>query len=405
MIFWDDLESESKPGIALKNNSIKKEIISILSLSGNVTIPDLSKKLVISVPKITALVNELIADSIVSDYGKSTVASGRKPSVYGLVADSGFFLGVDIKHSHINIGLIDLCKNLASTSKHIPYTLTNERHSLDELCNIIKTFIANSAIPGDKIVAMGLNLSGRINSTTGYSYSFFHFNEDPLSVYLEQATGIKTFIENDSRAMAYGEYIAGAAKNEKNVLFLNLDYGIGMGIIINGQLYYGKSGFAGEFGHIPFFDNEIICQCGKKGCLETEASGRALTHLFREKIKSGYASIITKDMAPEDIKLSHIIQAVKDDDVLAIDLIAEIGEKLGKGIATLINLYNPELIVLGGALAETSEYILLPIKSAINKYSLNLVNTDTQIKLSQLNENAGVVGACFLARDRVLEAR
>jgi len=405
MTFWDDLESESKPGIAFKNTSIKKEIISILSISGNVTIPDLSKKLVLSVPKITTLVNELITDGIVCDYGKTTIASGRKPSVYGLVADSGFFLGVDIKQNHINIGLIDLCKNQTSTSKNIPYTLSNEKQSLEELCNIIKTFIAKTSISNDKILAMGLNLSGRINSTTGYSYSFFHFNEDPLSVYLEQATGIKTFIENDSRAMAYGEYIAGAVKHEKNVLFLNLDYGIGMGIIINGQIYYGKSGFAGEFGHIPFFDNEIICQCGKKGCLETEASGRALTHLFREKIKNGYASSITKDVAIEDIKLSHIIQAVKDDDVLAIDLVAEIGEKLGKGIAMLINLYNPELIVLGGALAETSEYILLPIKSAINKYSLNLVNTDTQIKLSLLNENAGVVGACFLARDRVLEAR
>lgn len=405
MTFWNDLESESKSGIAFRNSSVKKEIISILSFSGNKTISELSKTLLLSVPKVTTLINELIAHGIVSDFGKSTAASGRKPNIYGLVADSGFFLGVDVKQNHVNIGLVDLSKNLISVSENIPYKLYNEKGSLDELCAIIRSFIAKAPVSDEKILAMGLNLSGRINYTTGYSYSFFHFSEVPLSVYMEQTIGIKTFIENDSRAMAFGEFIAGTVKHERNVLFLNLDYGIGMGIIINGQLYYGKSGFAGEFGHIPFFDNEIICQCGKKGCLETEASGRALTQLFGEKIANGYASSVTREVPVEDIKLFHIIQAVKGDDILAIDLVAGIGEKLGKGIAMLINLYNPELVVLGGALAETAEYILLPIKSAINKYSLNLVNTDTQIKLSRLKEKAGVVGACLLARDRVLEAR
>ncbi|MGN6419741.1 MAG: ROK family protein [Pseudobacter sp.] len=405
MTFWNDLENENKSGIAFRNSSVKKEIISILSFSGNKTISELSKLLLLSVPKITNLINELIAHGIVSDFGKSGAASGRKPSIYGLVADSGFFLGVDVKQNHVNIGLVDLSKKLIAVSENIPYKLSNEKGSLDELCAIIRSFIVSAPVSDEKILAMGLNLSGRINYSTGYSYSFFHFSEVPLSVYMEQTIGIKTFIENDSRAMAFGEFIAGTVKHEKNVLFLNLDYGIGMGIIINGQLYYGKSGFAGELGHIPFFDNEIICQCGKKGCLETEASGRALTQLFGEKIENGYASSITREVPVKDIKLFHIIQAVKGDDVLAIDLVAEIGEKLGKGIAMLINLYNPELIVLGGALAETAEYILLPIKSAIKKYSLNLVNTDTQIRLSQLKEKAGVVGACLLARDRVLEAR
>lgn len=405
MTFWDDLSGESKSGITFKNNSLKKEIISILSYSENLTIAELSKMLLLSVPKVTNLINELIIDGLVQDFGKTTASSGRKPNAYGLVANSGFFLGVDVKQNHINIGLIDLSKNPTSTLENIPYKLSNDKQSLDELCTIIKTFVSNAPIPVDKILSMGINLSGRVNHSTGYSYSFFHFSEEPLSIHLEQVIGIKTFIENDSRAMAYGELIAGNVKNEKNILFLNLDYGIGMGTIINGQIYYGKSGFSGEFGHIPLFDNEIICQCGKKGCLETEASGRALTHLFRQKIKNGQTSRITKDVPVDEIMLSHIIKAVKNDDVLAIDLVGEIGEKLGKGIATLINLYNPELIILGGALSETSEYILFPIKSAINKYSLNLVNTDTQIKLSALKEKAGVIGACLLARDRVLEAR
>lgn len=176
-----------------------------------------------------------------------------------------------------------------------------------------------------------------------------------------------------------------------------------MGTLINGQIYYGKSGFAGEFGHLPLYDNEIICHCGKKGCLETEASGRALTELFIQRVKEGHASTLMQTLKPEDIKLKHVIEAVKNEDVLAIELLAEIGEKLGRAIALLINLYNPELIVLGGSFAQTKDYILFPIKSAINKYSLNLVNTDTEIKLSELQEKAGVIGACLLVRDRLLD--
>ncbi len=203
--------------------------------------------------------------------------------------------------------------------------------------------------------------------------------------------------------MAYGEFCNGDSKDARNVLFINMDYGIGLGILIDGKLYYGKSGFGGEFGHIPIFDNEIICHCGKKGCLETEASGLALIRKFKEKIQQGStSSVMKKKKDLNDISLLDIILAAKNEDTLCIELLSEISEKLGKGIAILINIFNPELLILGGTLSETGDYIRLPIRSAINKYSLSLVNTDTQLKLSKLGEKAGVIGACLIARNKVL---
>jgi predicted NBD/HSP70 family sugar kinase len=176
-----------------------------------------------------------------------------------------------------------------------------------------------------------------------------------------------------------------------------------LGILLDGKLYYGKSGFSGEFGHIPFFNNEILCHCGKKGCLETEASGQALLRNFKEKIKKGYSSSAAKRKKDNaDINLLDIIAAANNEDMLSIELLAEVGEKLGKGLAVLINLYNPELLILGGTLSETGDYLRLPIKSAINKYSLSLVNSDTQLRSSKLGEKAGVVGACLIARDKTL---
>jgi predicted NBD/HSP70 family sugar kinase len=303
----------------------------------------------------------------------------------------------------VNLGLLDFKKSLVSSEMHVPFVLANTQESYDQLIKIIQHFISNLAVQSRNILAMCVNLSGRINSESGYSYSFFHFHEEPLSATIEKTTGIRTFIENDSRAMAYGEFHNGIVRDEKNVLFVNLDYGIGLGIMIDGKIYRGKSGFGGEFGHIPLFANEIICHCGKKGCLETEASGQALLRLFKEKIEQGSSSsLLMNHKLPDELRLADIIQATKNEDVLSIELIAEIGEKIGRGISVIINIFNPELVILGGTLAETGDYIRLPIRSALNKYSLSLVNNDTQLVMSKLHEKAGVTGGCLIARDKLL---
>ena len=402
--FFEELHSDNTTGVAYKNINLKKAVITYFANIGNATIADLCKELNLSIPKVTNLLNDLIHDGMVQDNGKIDSSGGRKPNLYGLISDSVLFIGVDVKKNHINIGLTDLSKNIIKISEKIPYQLNNTKESLENLCGLINQFINDAPTPKEKILGIGINLSGRINHTSGYSYSFFYFEEEPLTKIIEAKVGISVFLENDTKAMACGEFSSGGiAKAEKDVLFLNLDYGIGLGIFIDGKIYYGKSGYAGEFGHIPLFDNEILCHCGKKGCLETEASGWALTRMFKEKIKEGSTSIITKTKKNvEDIEMDDIIFAANNDDVLAIELIGKIGSNIGRGIALLINIFNPELVILGGSLASTEEFIRLPIKSAINKYSLNLVNNDTQLKMSKLGEQAGIIGACLLVRNKVL---
>jgi glucokinase-like ROK family protein len=399
-VFSDDNIS----GVAFKNKTLKRAIINHLDNTGNATVAELNKEFNISTPKIITLVNELIHDGIIKDYGKVNSTGGRRASVYGLVAEAGFFIGVDIKRYSINIGLLDFKKNLVTIKENIPYTLENTPVSFQALLKCIKQFIAELPIRKNKILGIGINLSGRVNHASGYSYSYFNFQEEPLTSKIESELKILTFLENDSRAMAYGEFCCGDVHSEKNVLYVNMDYGIGLGVLIDGKIYYGKSGFSGEFGHIPFFNNEIICHCGKKGCLETEASGNALIRLFKEKVEAGSSSLLAKKLKHlNDVKLHDIIEAAKNEDMLCIDLIAQIGEKIGRGISVLINIFNPELVILGGTLAETGDYIRLPIKSALNKYSLSLVNKDSQLHTSKLAEKAGVIGACLMARDKVFK--
>ncbi|GAA0886690.1 MULTISPECIES: ROK family protein [Sphingobacterium] len=401
--FLSDLHDASYSGVAYKNILLKKEILTFFATKGPSTIPELSKEFNISIPKINECINELIEDALVQDNGKSTSGIGRKPNSYGLLPNAAFFVGVQVSHDHLSIVVMNMKKDIIASQEEIPHRLENNQESLQNICREINQFIATHQIQKDKILGVGINLSGRINYRTGYSYSYFNFYEDPLSKYFEQELQLRTYLENDSKALAYGEFSSGILKDEKDALFVNVDNGIGLGILINGKIYYGKSGFSGEFGHIPIFDNDIICRCGKKGCLETEASGFALRNRVIAALQNGATSILTKKFNDlEDIRLSDIITAAKKDDNLAIELINELGEKLGRGLATLINIFNPEIIIVGGILAKSEEYLMLPLKNAVNKFSLSIVNKDTKLAYSNNGEKLAAFGACLLIRDRLL---
>ena len=152
------------------------------------------------------------------------------------------------------------------------------------------------------------------------------------------------------------------------------------------------------------FNNEIMCHCGKKGCLETEASGNALHRKLIERLKAGENSILAKKFKSEgDVSLNDIINAVNREDLLCIELVEDIGQVLGRWLAGLINIFNPEKVVIGGSLSMTGDYILQPIKTLVRRYSLNLVNEDTKIVLSQLGDQVGLIGACANARIRAFD--
>lgn len=386
-----------------RNSNIKKNIITYFIDNGNSTITELSKELNLSIPTTTKFVNDMCSKGYLNEFGKLETNEGRRPNLYGINPDSGFFVGVDIKKFSIDLGLMNFKGDMVERREGIPYQSGNTPEALETLCQIIQKFIHKSDIEPDRILNININLSGRVNPETGYCYSIFNFDEAPLTKILSDKLDMTVSIENDSRAMAYGEYIKGCVKGEKNVLFINASWGLGMGIIIDGKLYYGKSGFSGEFGHIHTFNNEILCHCGKKGCLETEVSGLALYRIVNERINNGESSILTRNKKEKPYSLEDIIKATNKEDLLCIDVVERIGSQLGDAVAGLINIFNPELVIIGGTLSLTGDYLLQPIKTSVRKYSLNLVNKDTVITLSKLKDKAGVTGACMLARNHILE--
>ena len=391
-------------GIDGKNAALKQKILSLCINEGDFSLADLSKELGTSIPTTTKLVEELLSEGILEELGKQGTNGGRRPSIFGLNPSAGYFVGVDIRRKFISYAVTDFKGSTVTYQEQLNFAVHNSEDSFIDLCQFIKKSLNENGVDHEKVLAYGFNLTGRVNNETGYCFSYFIGEEKPIASVLEKELNRPVFLENDSRAMTYGEAIAGVGKGEKNILFLNVAWGLGMGMIVEGKLSYGKSGFSGEIGHFPLLENNQVCHCGKIGCLETGASGSAVYRIFMEKLKDGRASMLSEKHARgEKIHIEDIIDAVNEEDVLAIEVIEEIGTVLGRAIAGLINIFNPELIVIGGNVAAAKEYLLLPIKSAIQKHSLNIINSDTTIKLSKLGKKAGSIGSCMLSRSKLLE--
>lgn len=386
-----------------KNAAMKQKILGLCINDGDYSLADLSKELGASIPTITKLVGELLEDGLLEDMGKQGTNGGRRPSIYGLNPSAGYFVGVDIRRKFISYAVTDFKGSQIDYHEQLPFSVQNSEESFREMCRYLTSHMESNGIEPSRVLAYGFNLTGRVNNETGYCFSYFIGEDKPIASVLEDELGKPAFVENDSRAMTYGEYICGAANNENNMLFINIAWGLGMGMIVDGKLSYGKSGFSGEIGHFPLLNNDQICHCGKTGCLETGASGSAAYRIFMEKLNEGRTSTLSEKFNKgEQIHIEDIIDAVREEDVLAIEVIEEIGTTLGRAIAGLINLFNPELIVIGGSIASTKEYLLLPIKSAIQKHSLNIINSDTSIKFSKLGKRAGAIGSCMLGRSKFL---
>ena len=386
-----------------KNSLLKKSILFLCIERGEQSIASISEAIGASVPTATKFLGELMDEGFMVDLGKSGTSGGRRPSIYGLNPHAGYFIGVDIRNSHASVAVTDFKGGLMHFEDNIPFRMEANEEAVHHVAESIRDFIGQLQLDWNKAMGLGVSIPGRVNPVTGYSNSYSFDTDRPISAILREDLNIPVVLENDSRAMTYGEYLGGGLK-EKNMLFVNVSWGLGMGMILDGHLYYGTSGYSGEFGHFPLLDNGQICRCGKIGCLETGSSGSALVRMIGEKLAAGRASSLArKYKADGNVNLNDIFAAIRSEDILAIETVEKLGTNLGKGLAGLINIFNPELVVIGGKVAVAAgDYLMLPIRTAIRRHVLNIANQDTTIKLTQLSQKAAPIGAALLVRGRLL---
>ncbi len=382
----------------------KAPLLNLLSEQDGLTISELCQGMGYSTPFVTKLVNELIEMGLVRETGKRDNFAKRAPRVYDLVPTAGYFLGVALGHNYVSIALSDMCGKIVYGLSKEPFVYEDRKECFDAFMQLLAEQIEKSGIAREHILQACVSLGGRVNPSEGKAYNVFTSLDKPLAEAIAQKLGIPTCIDNDSRCMAYGEHLKGCCKDVDNVIFVNLSWGMGIAIIFDGKLYCGKSGFAGEFGHMHLYRNDIICHCGKTGCLETEVSGMAWRRKLKEAVAEGKISILSEKAKASDgdIQLKDLIEAVKREDVLSIGILQDMARELGNNLAGIINIFNPEMVVIGGELSVVNDYLMQPISMGIKKYSLNIVSEDSQIVPSTLQNKAGIVGACLMARHQYL---
>lgn len=387
-----------------KWSASKTALLNLLIEHGGQTIAELSSSLEVSVPYTTKTLNELIEDGLIEVTGKKDNYSKRAPKIYDLIATSGYFLGIDTGKQSLTFGICDFCGNMVAEPELIHFDYQDTPECFDRFINLINEYIQRSGIARSQIKKACMSIGGRVNPEIGCAYNYFTCTEMPLAEALTERLDLPFCIDNDTRCMTYGEYLKGVCKGLKNIIFVNVSWGIGIGIIFDGKLYLGKSGFSGEIGHMHIYNNDIICHCGKTGCMETETSGSALLRKMKEALENGGTSVLSDKVKNQhqELTLQDILDAIKKEDVLSIETLQKVAVELGTNLAGIINIFNPEMLVIGGDLSVTGAYLTQPICMGIKKFSLNMVNEDSQVAASTLKEHAGLIGACLMARSKYL---
>jgi glucokinase len=286
------------------------------------------------------------------------------------------------------------------TQHRVVSEVSNARIFIDQLIDVIKSLRTDT----EEVTAAGIGWAGLVNQRAQRieaNPNLVDVSSYDLHSELERATGFTVVIDNDANAAAYGEWRSGAARGFNDVFYVTLGTGIGAGLILGGQLQRGARGFAGEFGHFKISRDGLECGCGGIGCLETMASGPNIVRRVREQLFSDPSfsvSTLARDM--EGILTAERVEraAIEKDD-LALSVLKETGRILGNAVASVVNLLNVEVVVLGGGVMAAGDLILEPIREAVQMAALTPALECCQIVPAQLGRDAGIIGAALLARD------
>ena len=388
--------------ITLKSTPLKNQIIKRLYFDKGQSCAELSEVLDKSLPSTAKAINELIEEGWVIEDGYARSSGGRRPLVYSLRADAMYMVTVAMDQFTTRIQLVDLLNRPVGDMSIFELPLQDNPDALSILINHIDEYLQSTGINKDKFAGIGIGMPGFINTAEGINYTYFDEEGQSLTQLITLHTGIPTYIDNDSSLIALAEQRFGIAKTQKDVMVINLGWGIGLGMIINDEIFRGHDGYAGEFSHIPLSDNNNLCSCGKRGCLETEASMLVVVQKAIQGIKEGRVSKL-KYIEADHPKLvgDGIMEAANDGDQFAIELFADAGYKIGKALAILIHIMNPASIVLSGRGAVVGRILLAPIQQALNKYCIPRLAASTELLVSELGFDAELIGAAILVMENL----
>jgi glucokinase-like ROK family protein len=355
---------------------------------------------------VSQIINALLERRLVQETILQSDRVGRPGLLLELNPSGGFAIGIEIGVDFISLVVTDflakvLWRERIKSDAHDSIEGILERAFQMTEEALQKGFSSNLAPLG-----IGLGVPGLVDLRHGkleYAPNL-GWNHVPLSKLFSDRFNLPVFVDNEAKAAALGEYYFGAARGKNNFIFLTAGVGLGAGIMIDGKLFRGSHGFASEVGHIIMDPQGEICGCGKRGCWETQVNLRAVIRCFRENVRKGIPSTIIKPENSEvdNIMFETIAKAAQKGDDAALIAMHEVGERLGFGIANLVNIFNPQMVILGGELNIAGEMLLPVVKEVVSRNAMKLESQNLKITASVHGRDACVMGAVALVLDDIL---
>jgi glucokinase-like ROK family protein len=390
---------EIKPK-SVKSTQLKNMIIKCLYFDKAMSCAELSELFDKSIPSIAKAVNELIDEGFVIEQGYAPSSGGRRPLMYAINSSAMYILAIAMDQLSTRIQLVDLLNHPVADLVMFDLKLLNNSNAVEKLAENINDYLRNAGIAKEKIAGIGIGMPGFIDPLKGINYTYLDAGDKTLTQYISDETGLPTYIDNDSSLIALAEQKFGIAKSQKEVMVINLGWGIGLGMIVNGEIFRGRNGFAGEFSHIPLSEDGALCNCGKRGCLEAEASMLVVSKKAIEGIEQGrITSLKHIDEAHSKKMGDAIMEAALNGDQFAIELFSDAAYKIGKALAILIHIMNPQAIVLSGRGAKVGKILMAPIQHALHKYCIPRLSGGTELLISGLGFDAELIGAAVLVME------
>ena len=317
-------------------------------------------------------------------------------------------LGIDIGGTKILTAVANSRGEILSSDEIVTPATEGHQVVIQSIVDLARGALEQAHVAISEISAIGIGAPGISNPETGMLFTCVQlprWRDVPLRDIIQNRLGKKAFLINDANAAAVGEFYFGAAQGVRNFIYITLSTGIGGGIVIDGKIYSGAIGTAGEVGHMTIDHEGPICQCGNKGCWETLASGTALAREARWRIQEGVKTSILEyaEGDIEKVTARVIHSAAKQGDSLARELIARTGYYVGVGLANLINIFNPELIVIGGGLANIGDMLLEPAFKMAEERAYREAFLAMRFATAELGRNSGVLGAAAFALQQMRE--
>ncbi|MFS0490110.1 ROK family transcriptional regulator [Leadbetterella byssophila] len=379
----------------------KKNILKYLYFEKKKSIAELSEALFISIPTLTSHVEELLEEKWLIGEEVDTKKQGRNPTIYSLDPRYKHVLVVDVTTHDTRAVLLNF-RNEIIEEQIFELGVTNDQGFRSQILEIINDCLYRFSERNVEVVAVGLTFPGLINKQTGQNRTYVGLNSEntTLSEVISSQWNVPVYVLNDSKATVFGESVFGVGKDEQHVLSINVDWGVGLAVVINGQIFNGASGFAGELGHVQVNPEGELCSCGKIGCLDTVASASSLLNKVKKGLSNGVVSSLSKYRdKPEEITLEKVIDAAANGDGFSIDTLYNIGLELGKGLSVAVHLFNPQIIVIDGVLSKAGNLIVNPVEFAINRYCLPDFKEGLMIKVTELGDTAKILGMnAFVAK-------